>query len=151
MKLKRKIHNDKIYYDIIPRTRLVLPLNDYQRMRKKIYRSPMYWFEEIYQWVVWVAKASVGAYLAAFLICLFIVINSDLSGVDLKSLLSEVWRLSQLLAFCFLFAIIINNFMLSLHPFAGTVYQSYLDDLIASEYEEVITTIEIPADRQEGR
>ena len=151
MKLQRHIHNDKIHYDIIPRTRLVIPLREYEEIRKKIYRSPKYWFEEIYRLVVWAAKTSIGAHLAAFLICLFIVINSDLSGVGLNSLFPEVWRLSQPLAFCFLVVIIIKNFMLSLYPFGGAVYQSHLDDLIAREYEGAITSIENLDERQEGK
>lgn len=35
MKLQRHIHNDKIHYDIIPRTRLVIPLREYEEIRKK--------------------------------------------------------------------------------------------------------------------
>ncbi|KPN72622.1 hypothetical protein [Neisseria sp. 83E34] len=153
MKLKREIHNDKIHYDIIPRTRLVIPLSDYERMRKKIYRNPQYWFEEIFGLLIWTVKTVFFAQAAAFLICLCIVVaaNLDLSGTDLKSFFIDVWNSSIGLTFgLFIFNVLVCA-AFSLRPFSRSIYYSHLDNLIASEYEEVITTIEIPADRQEGR
>lgn len=139
--MKQSANSEKALLSMSQNIRLLIPVEEeeYEQMKKTIYRTPKYWFDAVSKTTWWMFSVIIKTQLAAFFGCLLMALNAGL--VWDGNGFGYVFHASVPLAWVLCLVFVLVHTTLGKPVIHDLVFKDYLRDLVEKTYADTLSPV----------